>query len=366
MKTTLIVTTLLAFALCGFVWAAQIPQPQRLESEAQILQQLEMPITLVPLETPGMPLKHRMPLNKAVQLLCEQAGIQHWNLDESALREAGVLTDIPVQIPQGRMIPMKSFFNTILEQHGLAYVVANELLTITTKRKAKGNKYPKSYYVGDIVNFDVEAADPVAIPMESMFTIIRSVIEPDSWMDGDSQIAMVFDVSTKSLTIRQTEDAHAQIEELINAIRKLNEEKQPTLTPPKRVEGEKYVEHYYVGDIVKCDLVKFHNTCLTGTPLKPIFDTIRTIEPDTWKEEDSFIYIADTNSLAIQQTERVHAQIANILNQMRKANEKEQQTSAAAAETEKNSRPLSLRERVRGRILTATNNSRPASNRTYR
>jgi general secretion pathway protein D len=52
-------------------------------------------------------------------------------------------------------------------------------------------------------------------------SIIMSVIAPESWMDGDAFMSMHY--ATQSLAIRQTEEVHAQIEDLLNQIRKLND-----------------------------------------------------------------------------------------------------------------------------------------------
>ena len=52
-------------------------------------------------------------------------------------------------------------------------------------------------------------------------SIITSVIEPDSWLDGDA--FMSFHYATQSLAIRQTEEVHAQIEDLLTQIRKMND-----------------------------------------------------------------------------------------------------------------------------------------------
>jgi len=55
----------------------------------------------------------------------------------------------------------------------------------------------------------------------SIMGIIQSVIEPESWMDGDAFMDMHY--ATQSLAIRQTEEVHAQIEDLLNQIRKMND-----------------------------------------------------------------------------------------------------------------------------------------------
>jgi len=52
-------------------------------------------------------------------------------------------------------------------------------------------------------------------------SIIYSIIEPDSWYDGEASMSMHY--ATQSLAIRQTEEVHAQIEDLLTQIRKMND-----------------------------------------------------------------------------------------------------------------------------------------------
>ena len=279
-------------------------QYKRSESERQIIQQLGMPVTLN--------VNRPIPLEQALQQLCSQVGISPY-LDRAALSEVNILTDTMITMPIANEIKLKSALNTVLEQLDLAYVVKNEVLTITSKKKAKGTTYTKPYYVGDLVREIPSAMDvnpmeeafkrslqqqiqmprqttpngrygtpndldfPVSqngIPnpaendpnilaqryggtggggygtggtggygggtgnrgggyggsgggygndmdFSSIIDIIQSVIEPDSWDEGDATIAV--HSATQSLAIRQTEEVHAQIEDLLNQVRKMND-----------------------------------------------------------------------------------------------------------------------------------------------
>jgi general secretion pathway protein D len=117
---------------------------QRPETERQILRQLEMPVSA----NSDRP----VPLEQALKMLCGQTGVPMY-LDEAALREADIMSpETTVKVPIARDIKLKSALNTVLDQLGLAYVVKNEMLTITSKKRARGEKYLKSYYVGDLIN----------------------------------------------------------------------------------------------------------------------------------------------------------------------------------------------------------------------
>jgi general secretion pathway protein D len=286
----------------------QALQQQRPETERRIVRQLDVPVSL----NVNQPLT----LEQALHMLCRQVDLDVY-IDRAALQEADIQTGIMVTMPSANGIRMRSVLNTILDQHGLAWVVKNEMLNITTKRRSQGEKYPRMHYVGDIVN-EVPVAQEVN-PMEDAMwrawmlqtqhvqntrsatntqnmpmqqgmngfptsgnmipntmendpnflaqwggggmggmgggmggmgsgfgggmggmsgmgggmmggmgmnfadiqSIIMSVIEPDSWMDGDA--FMSFHYATQSLAIRQTEEVHAQIEDLLNQIRKMND-----------------------------------------------------------------------------------------------------------------------------------------------
>jgi hypothetical protein len=189
-----------------FPRAAANPPVQRPESERRILEQLEMPIVIDE--------KDQISLEHALKRLCNFDGTALF-LDKHALQEADLLPDAMVKIPPANGIKLKAVLNTILDPLGLAYVVKNEMLMITTKKRAKGDMIMRIYFVGDIFG---QASNNMALDQ-----IIMQVIDPESWQTfgkgGEGVIQM--HPSTQSLAIRQTEEAHAQIADLLHQIRQL-------------------------------------------------------------------------------------------------------------------------------------------------
>jgi hypothetical protein len=90
--------------------------------------------------------------------------------------------------------------------------------------------YFMAYYVGD-----VEKINP------SITHIIQTVIEPESWQSigYSGEGTMDYHSATQSLAIRQTEGVHAQIEELLGTIRKMQDNSQTK--PPKVAEQQKFM-----------------------------------------------------------------------------------------------------------------------------
>jgi len=209
----------------------QVAQPQRPQSEERILRLLESPIVV-----------HEdasLLLDQALQMLGMGLPSFSYYLDAMALRESGIhQTNILVSIPQtDGLVTKKDLLNTILEPHGLAYVVRHEMLIITSKKAARGNKIHRLHYVGDLIS-DLGDLAPetftggmggmmgdIANPspeIMKMFDIITTVIEPDSWWNGDAFLS--FHPATQSLAIRHFEDVHVQIEDMFAQMREANDE----------------------------------------------------------------------------------------------------------------------------------------------
>jgi len=196
----------------------QVAQPQRPQSEERIFQQLEE--TRLTVDEGGSLL-----LDQALQLL-NVVGIPYF-LDVPSLQEAGIQHNVLVNLSQTDEITKKEWLENILAQHDLAWVVKHEMLVITSKRAARGNKIHRLHYVGDLIS----DLDDLAPEIMKMFDTITTKIDPDSWRDGDA--AMTFHPATLSIVVRHFEDVHVQIEELLGTLRTMNDDKQ--MASPNRI-----------------------------------------------------------------------------------------------------------------------------------
>jgi general secretion pathway protein D len=73
------------------------------------------------------------------------------HFDEQGLHAEGATTDMPVTIDLTQPISLKSALNLILQPKGLSYVIQNEVLLITSEQTRDANTYAKVYYVADLV-----------------------------------------------------------------------------------------------------------------------------------------------------------------------------------------------------------------------
>jgi general secretion pathway protein D len=122
---------------------------ERPESEKQIMRKLEMPISF----STDQPIA----FSAFIDLLRAQTGL-NIDVDWGALAEAYITTDSYVSLKLSSEIKLKNILNQVLGQKGLAYVVKNEMLNITSLKQARGQLITRSHYIGDVVmpirNFD--------------------------------------------------------------------------------------------------------------------------------------------------------------------------------------------------------------------
>jgi type II secretory pathway component GspD/PulD (secretin) len=113
----------------------------RSEREIEIERRLQTPVLLKYQETP---------LTEVMNGLSELTGV-NIHLDPRGLSQEGVNTDTPVTINLSKEISLKSALNLILGPLHLTYVVTDEVLKITSEQLRDGELKTKTYNVADLV-----------------------------------------------------------------------------------------------------------------------------------------------------------------------------------------------------------------------
>ncbi|MFO0900408.1 MAG: hypothetical protein U0836_23485 [Pirellulales bacterium] len=90
------------------------------------------------------------PLGEVIDHLAKVTGVPIV-LDQLALQEEGVESDALVTIPLDTPISLKSALNLILEPLKLSYIIKDEVLKVTSEQKRDGDLYPRTYNVADLV-----------------------------------------------------------------------------------------------------------------------------------------------------------------------------------------------------------------------
>ena len=114
---------------------------QRTEGEMEIERRLETPVLL---EFNGEP------LSAVIDYLSKLAEVNVY-LDPQGLQQEAVTTDMPVSITLSQEVTLKSALKLILEPLHLSYVIEDEVLKITSEQMRSGDTYIRTYDVADLV-----------------------------------------------------------------------------------------------------------------------------------------------------------------------------------------------------------------------
>jgi general secretion pathway protein D len=102
------------------------------------------------LKTPVMLRYEETPLTEVLDGLSQLTGV-NIHLDPRGLTQEGINTDTPVTISLSKEISLKSALNLILEPLHLTYVVTDEVLKVTSEQLRDGELITKPYNVADLV-----------------------------------------------------------------------------------------------------------------------------------------------------------------------------------------------------------------------
>jgi general secretion pathway protein D len=114
---------------------------RRSEKDLEIQRKLRTPVSLS---------FNNKPLSDALNYLANLAEVNLY-LDPQGLAEEGIASDTPVTIDIRHEIMLKSALNLILEPLHLSYVIKDEVLKITSEQLRNGEVYPVTYNVADLV-----------------------------------------------------------------------------------------------------------------------------------------------------------------------------------------------------------------------
>lgn len=172
------------------------------ESEAKIRAAFDIPTTEIFLECP---------LEEVCDLISDTHKIPIL-LDRRALEEAGLTSDTPVNVDV-KNISLRSLLRLIGKDLDLTYVVADEVLQITTIKAAERNLATKMLKLDQ--SLWAEKVDLVAV--------IQKNVAPTTWEPFGGPSSMLY--LDNILVISATEDVINQVEVIISKLTKLRKQR---------------------------------------------------------------------------------------------------------------------------------------------
>lgn len=237
------------------------------------------------------------PLKEVLDILGELAGINIF-ADPQGLAAEGVTSDTPVSIELTQAISLQSALNLILQPLRLSYVIQDEVLRVTSEHMRDSNVYNKVYNVADLVipipNF-IPGYD-IGLP-----SAIREAHNALGYGGGVQPVSMGPQALTISANTGQANSNSSVLAQM----------GEYGMIPKARSQPAQAIGY---------------GTSGMGGAAMADFDTLielitATIQPDTWDDVGGpgAIESFPTNlSLVISQTQQVHEQIADLLEQLRR------------------------------------------------
>jgi len=269
-------------------------QTRRSERDLEIERKLKTPVSLKFRETA---------LREVLDHLAKLAAI-NLHLDPQGLAEEGVQSDTPVTIDLPQDISLRSALNLILQPLHLSYVIKDEVLKITSEQLRDGEVYTVTYSVADLV-----IPIPNFVPSNNIG--MQSALR-DAY--GNLGTAGAGGFSTVGPTAVMASQAGTNSHGVINptVLAQMNQMNPGSGGPPQTGTPQ--------------NLGGFGGPGGMGGGAQADFDSLielitSTIQPTTWDEvggPGSIREFATNLSLVISQTQEVHEQIVDLLEQLRK------------------------------------------------
>ncbi|GIW93931.1 MAG: general secretion pathway protein GspD [Pirellulaceae bacterium] len=237
-----------------------------------------------------------VPLSEALKTLCDIANIPVF-LDPQGLAVEGIATDQPVTLELPKEIPLRSALNLILQPLRLNYVIEDDVLKITSQGARNAKVYAETYNVADLV-----------IPIPN-FVPGHSLGLPEAIREAHLHLGQLSGAGnpiplTLSPDALTSAPSSGSVLAQTQAFGRL---------PSK---GSRARPHRYAGD--------FRGVMggVTEDDFQPLIDLITTtIAPDSWDINGGNgaiqPFVANL-SLVVSQTQDVHEQIADLLDQLRR------------------------------------------------
>ncbi|HEX3725099.1 MAG TPA: hypothetical protein VHV08_02605, partial [Pirellulales bacterium] len=264
---------------------------RRGERELEMERKLKTPVSL----------KFRnRPLSEVLENLAKLAAVNLY-LDPKGLGEEGVTSDSPVTIDLTQDISLKSALNLILEPLHLSYVIKDEVLKITSEQLRDGDIYPVTYNVADLV-----------IPIPNFVPNGRTGLA-GALSDGYNMTGGGMGVGSPATAYLATQDGTPATGMVSPQLLAQMNQMMPGAMGARPSSGSS-------------QSIPFGGPGGAGGGAQPDFDTLvdlitTTVKPQTWDEvggPGSISRFPNNLSLVISQTQDVHEEIVDLLEQLRR------------------------------------------------
>lgn len=181
--------------------------------------------TMVEIEKTAAPLSDVL---KTISSVMKQPII----LDRATMQEAGIDSSTPTTVQPGTAVTARTALKLALANHGLTYVIKDNMIHVVTREKAASMMETRVYYVGDLVTtlgggfigVPGRAAVPVQDPdlarrnVENLIKQIKESIDPPSWRGGgsDGKGDITYHPASMALIVKASAEVHGMMANTLN------------------------------------------------------------------------------------------------------------------------------------------------------
>jgi len=141
-------------------------------------------------------------------------------LDQIALDEAKITYDTPITV-KVKDVTVRTLLRKILGDFGLAYIIKEETIHVTSALNARETMITRTYNISDIVDtggldalrFGNPGISAVQIVqnVNAIIDLIQTSVDSDSWKKNGGKGTIAFHPSTMSLIIRNSAEVHSML-----------------------------------------------------------------------------------------------------------------------------------------------------------
>ena len=246
------------------------------------------------LKTPVQMRYEDRPLREVIDSLSQLTGV-NIHLDSRGLNQEGVTSDTPVTFNLNREIQLKSALNLILEPLHLSYVIKDEVLKITSEQLRDGDLQTYTYNVADLVIPIPNFVPTNNIGLQGLLNDAQAAMGYGGGFGAPGPITLV----NNSQTSEGVNDNNVLAQQFTGANRGVPTPAVPFGAGPGGLGGGAQADFDSLIDLI-----------------------ISTVATETWAENgggEAEIRPFPTNlSLVVSQTQAVHEEIADLLEQLRR------------------------------------------------
>ncbi len=135
-------------------------------------------------------------------------------IDQKSLDEAGISTVSQVNLSLPRPVTLRTILRKVLQDHGLGYVIKDEMIFVTTFQKTRDMMTTRTYDISDLVTANALTTHPVLAFQQEREVVqfiidsIKRSVDPMSWEGEGGRGTITYHPLTKTLIVRQSAEVH--------------------------------------------------------------------------------------------------------------------------------------------------------------